>query len=75
MGFRWHCYRAACARGLGGWVRNTYDGDVELEVEGPEPMVEAFMEDVGRGPGASRVDRVATDPRPLEGSDEFSIRF
>ncbi len=75
VGFRWHCHRVACARNLAGWVRNTVDGGVELEVEGPRSMVEAFMENVRGGPAASRVDAVTTDAIPPEESDEFSIRF
>ncbi len=75
VAFRWHCHRAACGRGLGGWVRNTPDGGVELEAEGPGDQVDSFMEDVRRGPAGSRVDSVVVDPRPLEDSDEFNIRF
>jgi len=75
VGFRWHVQRAACSRNLTGWVRNTVDGGVELEVEGPPTTLEAFMEDVRRGPSAARVDAVSVDTIPPEESDEFNIRF
>ena len=74
VGFRWHCHRAACARGLSGWARNRPDGSVELEVEGARPLVDAFLRDVEQGPAASRVDAVVCDEVEQEGEDGFTIR-
>ncbi len=34
VGFRYFAYRHAVNLGLTGWVRNLYNDDVELEVEG-----------------------------------------
>jgi acylphosphatase len=75
VAFRWHCHRAACARGLGGWVRNTIDGGVELEVEGPPALVESFLQVVRKGPIAARVDAVETEERQPEEVNEFEIRY
>jgi acylphosphatase len=75
VGFRWHVHRAACARALGGWVRNRPDGTVELEVEGPGPLVASFIDDVRQGPAAARVDDVVTEDVEPEGEDGFSIRY
>ena len=74
VGFRWHCHRAACARLVGGWVRNMPDGAVELEAEGPAGVVALFLDDVRRGPGAGRVDDVDVTGIETEGGSEFSIR-
>ena len=75
VGFRWHCQRAACARGLAGWVRNTHDGSVELEVEGPVTAVEAFLEEVEAGPSGARVTGLTVFDEPLVEEDSFRIRF
>ena len=74
VGFRWHCHRAAGTRGLGGWVRNTIDGGVEVEVEGPPALVESFLQDVRKGPFAARVDAIETEEKQPEEVDEFEIR-
>ena len=34
VGFRYRAYHAAVSRGISGWVRNCYDGSVEMEAEG-----------------------------------------
>jgi acylphosphatase len=47
--------------GLVGWVRNTIDGTVELEAEGPDDRVAALLAWCAHGPPAARVDRVATE--------------
>lgn len=75
VGFRWFCQRAASPRGLGGWVRNLPDGNVELEVEGPTGRIRDFLGDVQRGPVAARVDSVVTEERLVQGTDTFTIRY
>jgi acylphosphatase len=56
-------YRAAAVaearrRALCGWVRNRFDGSVELEAEGPAEDVDAFVAWARRGPPAARVEGV-----------------
>ena len=75
VGFRWHVHQAATLNGLGGWVRNMPEGGVELEAEGPGDQVDSLMEAVRQGPAGARVESVVVEPRPLEDSDEFNIRF
>ena len=36
VGFRYYAVQKAGQLGLAGWVRNRYDGSVEMEVEGAE---------------------------------------
>jgi len=74
VGFRWFVERSGKQMKLSGWVRNLPDGCVELEVEGPEFKVEAFLEEVGRGPISSRVDSVSTSERPVTGESGYRIR-
>lgn len=61
--------------GLSGWVRNTSDGAVELEAEGPEDRVEALVAWCQKGPPAARVRDVATEWVPATGGDRgFRVR-
>lgn len=43
VGFRYTAYQVANSYGLTGWVRNCYDGTVEMEVQGPEGLVSTFL--------------------------------
>lgn len=75
VGFRWFTRRAACARALGGHVRNLPDGRVEIEVEGPPSTVDDFVETVRKGPPASRVLNLDRRELPAEGTDGFRIAY
>ncbi len=43
VGFRYRSYYAAQRFGLTGWVRNCYDGTVEMEVQGKENGIDALI--------------------------------
>lgn len=43
VGFRWRAYHIACSLGLTGWVRNNWDGRVEMEVQGSRASVEKML--------------------------------
>jgi acylphosphatase len=58
VGFRAFVEQAAIARGLTGWVRNRWDGTVELAAEGPRPDLEDLLRVIRRGPRASTVRSV-----------------
>ncbi|HEY6568129.1 MAG TPA: acylphosphatase [Actinomycetota bacterium] len=71
-------YRSMCAErarelGLAGWVRNTLDGRVEAEFEGPPSVVDAMLAWCREGPPNARVDTVdVREDRPT-GEHEFRI--
>lgn len=44
VGFRYRSYYLANQLGLGGWVRNKYDGTVEMEVEGDEELIDRLIQ-------------------------------
>ncbi len=50
--------RTADSLGLDGWVRNRFDGRVEMILAGPPEAVEAMIARCRKGPGLARVDRV-----------------
>src|SRR5437588_12296090 len=58
VGYRAFTQRAAKDLGLSGWVRNLYDGRVQVEVEGPRAKVEELLEHLRRGPGPAEVTEV-----------------
>lgn len=43
VGFRYHAYHKARSLGLTGWVRNLYDGTVEMEVQGAEGLIDELI--------------------------------
>ena len=43
VGFRYSARQQAAALGLSGWVRNCWDGTVEVEAEGPADIVAQFL--------------------------------
>jgi acylphosphatase len=55
VGFRWFVYRKAEALGLTGWVRNLYNGSVEIEAEGDRSLLEELIKEVKVGPRSARV--------------------
>ena len=76
VGFRFFTERMARGYGLSGYVRNLPNGRVEIEVEGEDGALNAFLEDVRRGPALSRVTKVNVEQRPLTGRyTEFEVRI
>lgn len=61
VGYRAFTIRVATQRGLVGGVRNTDDGRVELEAEGPKDKILSLIEDLKVGPPASRVTAVQVE--------------
>ncbi len=55
VGFRYFVYRHAVRLGIKGWVRNLYNDDVELEVEGDRSLVEELIREVKVGPRSAQV--------------------
>jgi acylphosphatase len=61
VGFRFFVRDHAERLKLTGWVRNTYDGQVELVAEGPRPALEELLDLVRQGPHSSFVTSVQSD--------------
>ena len=71
--FRGWMAREAGARGLGGWVRNRFDGTVEALFAGPAAAVDDMVAACRTGPPAAMVTDVAT--HPAEDLGEAGFRF
>lgn len=61
VGFRAFVQMQANNRALHGWVRNRTEGEVELEVEGPQASVHTFLQALHKGPPLSQVLQVMVD--------------
>ncbi|MBC7263943.1 MAG: acylphosphatase [Chloroflexi bacterium] len=58
VGFRYSTYQRAHMLGLRGYVRNQWDGTVEVVAEGPEATLERFLAYLRQGPPGAHVERV-----------------
>ena len=74
VGFRYQCALEGRRLGLGGWVRNLPDGDVEIWAEGPKSKLDEFLKWLRRGPPGARVDFLHYDLCVPEGNyKDFNI--
>ncbi len=67
VGFRYYVVECAQTLGINGWVRNTWDGKVELAAEGPRPDLETLRDRARQGPPASFVTDVQESWEPAVG--------
>ncbi len=56
--FRDFARRWASNLGLTGWVKNLWDGRVEVVAEGEQEKIESLLARLKEGPPAARVDKV-----------------
>ncbi len=74
VGFRWFVEREAHILGIAGWVRNRYDGAVEVLAAGTNQQLHALYGKLREGPRAARVDNVEVDEAaPLNDLKTFRI--
>ena len=75
VGFRFFAERHARQLGLEGYVRNRYDGAVEVEAEGDAPALEHLLNELRRGPRLARVQDVRVTWLPYKGDlGPFGVR-
>jgi len=70
VSYRASARKMALELGLSGWVRNLFNGGVEILAEGEQTAVAAFIAWCGRGPRWASVDRLDVADLPPE--DETS---
>jgi len=74
VGFRYRAYYVARDMGLTGYVRNMFNGDVEVEVQGDEDSVMAFLMKVEEG-HFIHIDNVRTTKLEVDEFErDFSVR-
>lgn len=64
VGFRYYALHHANILGIRGYVRNTRDGYVEIDAEGPTSAMVEFMMLMRRGPGSAHVTSFHASARP-----------
>ena len=74
VGYRYFAAREAERLDINGWVRNTYDGEVEAWAEGDGDKLKLFLDRLREGPHYSHVVSVIHEERVPEGYREFSIK-
>ena len=67
VGFRYYCYKKASEYGINGYVKNLYNGKVELEIEGDEGLINDYIKEVKTGPGYAVVKSVDIKDLEYEG--------
>jgi acylphosphatase len=73
VGFRFFAERTAASLGVGGYVRNLYDGRVEVYAIGNAEQMDALRDALRRGPRIAGVDRV--DEKDAEILREYANAF
>lgn len=76
VGFRYFAESTARELALTGWVRNTPDGNVELEAQGSEEGITGFIAELRNGPRTGYVSDMQILEMPLLKSESaFEIRY
>ncbi|MBA7632968.1 Acylphosphatase [subsurface metagenome] len=74
--FRDSTRREAIELGLCGWVKNRFDGSVEVVAEGPKEKVETLIAWCHHGPPIARVTKVHEIREDYTGEfDSFRVTF
>ncbi len=74
IGFRYYVSKKAREHDIKGYVRNMYDGRVEIDAEGENDNLHRFMIDCRKGPSMARVDEFIVHDVPEFGFSSFSIK-
>lgn len=76
VNFRYFTLRCAHELGLTGYVRNKWDGTVEIVAEGDNAALERLLEYIKVGPRAAWVERVDAQWGAYNGQfTRFEVRF
>jgi acylphosphatase len=76
VNYRAFTFRAARSLSIKGFVRNTRDGDVELEAEGERSDIDELLLQLKAGPPEAEVDAIDTEWSGYSGSyKSFDVRY
>jgi acylphosphatase len=75
VGFRAFALEHAVDMDLTGWVRNTFDGEVEIVAEGPRNILEALCDYLNKGPRGAFISEVRREWGEYSGEfTRFEVR-
>lgn len=76
VGFRYFVQETAVMLGVNGWVRNRWNGSVEVIAEGSRAGLEKLAQALQRGPRASSVSNLSLEWQPAAGEfNDFRVRL
>ncbi len=76
VGYRYFVQRVARDRRLTGWVKNEPDGNVTVEAQGSEDVLQDLLRELRFGPSLAQVDDLRVDwLEPARPEAGFQIRF
>ena len=76
VSFRYYTLRQARILSVTGWVRNRYDGSVEVVAEGERGPVSELLTWLRAGPPSARVERVEERwEQPTGEFEQFEVRL
>jgi len=76
VGFRYFVLEQAKALNLTGWVRNRWDGTVEVLAEGEKPKLEKLLTLLNRGPRSANVYNINSSWEEATGEfSDFIVRM
>lgn len=73
VGFRWRARLAAELYGCTGWVRNEWDGTVEMEIQGKEEQIDQVIQSINAGRYVF-IERMDVQTIPIEKESSFRTR-
>ena len=74
VGFRYRAKYAAAELGLTGYVRNRYDGKVEMEVQGDRESIQRMLAQIDAGTFV-HIDDIEVENMPVDEEERsFSVR-
>lgn len=75
VAFRYHTQDIAQSLGINGWVRNCWDGKVEIVIEGEEEKVKRLIGWCYQGPESAMIEKVEVEWEEYRGEfNTFGIR-
>ena len=75
VAFRYYAQDVAQSSGVKGWVRNCWDGKVEIVAEGEEGKVKKLISWCYQGPGSAIVEKINIEWEKYRGEfNSFAIR-
>jgi len=76
VGYRYHCQKSAEWLGIKGWVRNLPDGDVDMEIKGPERALDEYKGEITRKDAWFKVSSMEVkEISPEKEYDGFTIKM
>ena len=75
VGFRYRANYAAQGIGVTGWVRNDFDGSVEMEIQGTEAQIDHVLKMINKGEYV-QIDSINTTIIDVDEDERgFHIRY